>query len=292
MIGMMVGGKKIGAFYQTPIELLRHRKFNSGLQYMTGVTTQEAAFFLSQNESLAPYYEIDNKFFDQKVLGLHFERAYQGELRYLNLNTTYNSSILLNYRQTECAFWTQYLPTVIGVLVPTYPPTTEFWWEPKEPLQIAFWKYDQQSRAAGVDNSNLVTNHHVRFPRQHLRISRFTFNETLASKVLTDTTSIRSPSSLAMTQKSGSKINGGKRLLQRDPVPLSSTPVPSEPSYAKPTKTILQNRSTTPTPSARTTTTTTATISSGSSVLQPLPIAPPKPQTRTQVIEGVPQTSV
>ncbi|GBP14896.1 hypothetical protein EVAR_101713_1 [Eumeta japonica] len=42
------------------------------------------------------------------------------------------------------------------------------------------------------------------------------------------------------------KINGGKRLLQRDPVPLSSTPVPSEPSYAKPTKTILQNRSTTP----------------------------------------------
>lgn len=75
----------------------------------------------------------------QQVLGLHFERAYQGELRYLNLNTTFNSTILLNYRQTECAFWTQYLPTVIGVLVPTYPPTTEYWWEPKEPLQIAFW---------------------------------------------------------------------------------------------------------------------------------------------------------
>lgn len=43
----------------------------------------------------------------QQVLGLHFEKAINGELRYLNLNTTYNSSILLNFRQTEGAFWTQ-----------------------------------------------------------------------------------------------------------------------------------------------------------------------------------------
>ncbi|XP_055382109.1 neuroligin-4, Y-linked [Condylostylus longicornis] len=75
----------------------------------------------------------------QQVLGLHFEKAYQGELRYLNINTTFNSTIKMNYRQTESAFWMQYLPTVIGVLIPTYPPTTEFWWEPHEPLQIAFW---------------------------------------------------------------------------------------------------------------------------------------------------------
>lgn len=116
----------------------------------------------------------------QQVLGLHFDMARDGELKYLNLNTTYNSSILLNFRQTESAFWTQvnmlfcggeqciscvacylakrhkhtchrfffhrrlfvhlqYLPTVIGVLIPTYPPSTEFWWEPREPLQIAFW---------------------------------------------------------------------------------------------------------------------------------------------------------
>lgn len=60
-----------------------------------------------------------------QILGLHFEMARAGELKYLNINTTYNSSIMLNYRQTECAFWTEYLPTVIGVLVPTYPPTTE-----------------------------------------------------------------------------------------------------------------------------------------------------------------------
>ncbi|XP_071872537.1 carboxyl ester lipase-like protein Gli isoform X1 [Bombus fervidus] len=74
-----------------------------------------------------------------QILGLHFDVAKPGQLRYLNINTTYNSSILLNYRQTESAFWSMYLPTVIGRLVPTYPPVTEYWWEPKEPLQIAFW---------------------------------------------------------------------------------------------------------------------------------------------------------
>lgn len=99
-----------------------------------------------------------------QILGLHFDVAKPGQLRYLNINTTFNSSILLNYRQTESAFWSIYLPTVIGRLVPTYPPVTEvrilyfflyinlgnlfslllflllqYWWEPKQPLQIAFW---------------------------------------------------------------------------------------------------------------------------------------------------------
>ncbi|XP_059481006.1 neuroligin-2 isoform X2 [Neocloeon triangulifer] len=75
----------------------------------------------------------------EQILGLHFDMAKTGHLYYLNINTTYNSSIMLNYNQKECAFWTNYLPSVIGMLVPTYPPTTEFWWEPNEPLQIAFW---------------------------------------------------------------------------------------------------------------------------------------------------------
>ncbi|XP_048508777.1 cholinesterase isoform X3 [Athalia rosae] len=74
-----------------------------------------------------------------QIVGLHFDMARQGQLRYLNINTTFNSSILINYRQTESAFWSMYLPTVIGRLVPTYPPVTEYWWEPKQPLQIAFW---------------------------------------------------------------------------------------------------------------------------------------------------------
>lgn len=56
---------------------------------------------------------------------MHFDVAKFGQLKYLNINTTFNSSILINYRQTESAFWSQYLPTVIGHLVPTYPPTTE-----------------------------------------------------------------------------------------------------------------------------------------------------------------------
>ena len=52
--------------------------------------------------------------------------AKQGEiLEYLAVNTTENSTTLWNYRQRECAFWTEYLPTVIGYITPTYPPTTE-----------------------------------------------------------------------------------------------------------------------------------------------------------------------
>ena len=86
--------------------------------------------------------------------------AKQGEiLQYLAVNTTENSTTLWNYRQRECAFWTEYLPSVIGYITPTYPPTTEVsvfihramicfdnewsscqvWWEPDSPLQIAFW---------------------------------------------------------------------------------------------------------------------------------------------------------
>ena len=52
--------------------------------------------------------------------------AKQGEiLQYLAVNTTENSTTLWNYRQRECAFWTEYLPSVIGYITPTYPPTTE-----------------------------------------------------------------------------------------------------------------------------------------------------------------------
>lgn len=200
-------------------------------------------------------------------------------------------------------------------------------------------EYDQESRAAGVDNTNLVTNHQTARSRDNIYEYRDSpSSKTLASKALTDTTSVRSPSSLAMTQKTGSQSslksaislkesNGGgtlssysraprseasvalsarvisngaavaahapksleeKRLLQREPIPLSSTPVPSEPTY-KPSKVVASSRSTTPVPSARTTT-TTATLSSGLNV-QPL-VGLPKSQSRTHVIEGVPQTSV
>lgn len=61
----------------------------------------------------------------QQILGLHFEMATPGQLRYLNVNTTLNSSVLLNYRQTEAAFWSEYLPTVIGAMFPIYRPYSE-----------------------------------------------------------------------------------------------------------------------------------------------------------------------
>ena len=64
--------------------------------------------------------------------------AKQGEiLEYLAVNTTENSTTLWNYRQRECAFWTEYLPTVIGYITPTYPPTTEV--HTILQLQYIFW---------------------------------------------------------------------------------------------------------------------------------------------------------
>lgn len=471
---------------ETPEELIRKKKFNRGIHYMTGVTTQEAAFMIAQNESLAPYFNIDEKFVEQKIqelvfrynytlnpkgvyeaikymytywpaphnmtrireqyinmlsdflyvspvdkmvklmleqrvpvymyvmnttveglklpewrkvphdaehyfltgapfmdteffpmrdrlernmwtdndrnmshffmkaftdfarygnptpqqiLGLHFDLAYQGELRYLNINTTYNSSILMNYRQTESAFWTQYLPTVIGVLVPTYPPTTEFWWEPREPLQIAFWSmsvaclflivlvviccilwrnakrqsdrfYDEdffmadgaeserEQHPGGIENAHMVQNHHAQRSAQNIYEYRDSPSKG-TTKSHTDTTSVRSPSSLTMTQT----IKSGSQASLRSGISLKEsniTPIPKETNFERnisngdhkngnsgkhEEKTLLgrefmtsspvdgppsQKSSTTPVPSTR------KNLKSS----------------RTHLIEGVPQTSV
>ena len=76
----------------------------------------------------------------KNILGVHWDMTIKEEIqRYLALNTTENSTTLWNYRQKECAFWMEYLPSVIAYITPTYPPTTEFWWEPEGPVQIAFW---------------------------------------------------------------------------------------------------------------------------------------------------------
>ncbi|OXA58168.1 Neuroligin-4, Y-linked [Folsomia candida] len=74
----------------------------------------------------------------REVLGIYWERATPADLKYLALNGTNNSTIQRNYRQRELTFWSEYMPSVVGHLVATYPPTTEYW-EPNEPLQIAFW---------------------------------------------------------------------------------------------------------------------------------------------------------
>lgn len=82
----------------------------------------------------------------KNILGIHWDMTVKEEIqRYLALNTTENSTTLWNYRQKECSFWMEYLPSVIGYITPTYPPTTEFWWEPESPIQIAFWSMSSTS---------------------------------------------------------------------------------------------------------------------------------------------------
>ncbi|CAH2253859.1 jg22183 [Pararge aegeria aegeria] len=50
-----------------PEELIARRQFNPALRYMTGVTTQEAAYVLYMNNTLAPDFMIDERWFDMKV---------------------------------------------------------------------------------------------------------------------------------------------------------------------------------------------------------------------------------
>ena len=74
----------------------------------------------------------------KNILGVHWDMSTNGEiLKYLAVNTTENSTTLWNYRQRECAFWTEYLPTVIGYITPTYPPTTEVSYHF---LPMEFWR--------------------------------------------------------------------------------------------------------------------------------------------------------
>lgn len=150
----------------------------------------------------------------------------------------------------------QYLPTVIGVLVITYPPSTEFWWEPREPLQIAFWSlsaacmflmvivvmccilwrnakrqadrfYDgdifidaaESEGVLGIENAAA---------HAHPRDNIYEFKDTKKAKSLPDTTtsSLRSPSSLGITQstKMGSQSSVSAISLRESPV----TPTPKD----------------------------------------------------------------
>ena len=82
-----------------------------------------STFFMTSIANLAHYGQPTH----HEVLGIYWERATPSDLKYLALNATNNSTMQRNYRQRELTFWTEYLPTVIGQLVPTYPPTTEYW---------------------------------------------------------------------------------------------------------------------------------------------------------------------
>ncbi|CAG0921836.1 unnamed protein product [Notodromas monacha] len=58
----------------------------------------------------------------EQILNINWEKALLGDLRYLNVNNTFNTSMLTNYRQQYFGFWTNL-----------------YWWEPTGPIQIAFW---------------------------------------------------------------------------------------------------------------------------------------------------------
>ena len=153
----------------TTVEALRlpwWRKITHNLEhyFLTGAPFMDSDFF-PQNEQVSreSWTEGDrnmSQFFiyafanfswygnptPKTILGVHWDQVTKGEIqKYLAVNTTENSTTLWNYRQKECAFWTEYLPSVIGFITPTYPPTTEFWWEPDSPLQIAFWSMSSVS---------------------------------------------------------------------------------------------------------------------------------------------------
>ena len=59
------------------------------------------------------------------IYNINWPEMRHGWLQYLNLNRTDNSTLEYNYRQQECAFWSEYMPSVVGVNLPTYRPFTE-----------------------------------------------------------------------------------------------------------------------------------------------------------------------
>jgi len=81
-------------------------------------------FFMTSVANMAYYGQPT----PSQVLGLYWERANPADLKYLALNGTDNSTIQRNYRQRELTFWSEYMPAVVGRYVPTYPPTTEYWY--------------------------------------------------------------------------------------------------------------------------------------------------------------------
>lgn len=227
----------------------------------------------------------------------------------------------------------QYLPTVIGVLVPTYPPSTEFWWEPREPLQIAFWSmtaacmflmvivvmccilwrnaklqadrfYDgdifidagESDGVLGIENT--VTQTHPLRSRDNI----YEFKDTKPTKSLPDTSSLRSPSSIGITQstKMGSQSSMGAISLKESPV----TPTPkdlTDKSSKYSERSILTNPKGKYDDSRNLLThydksheaLSTSPIESSKSSITPVPTARKSIKTsRTQLVEGIPQTEV
>lgn len=81
------------------------------------------AYFFTAVANMAYYGQPTPR----EILGIYWERAIPADIKYLALNGTNNSTCQRNYRQRELTFWSEYMPSVVGLLVNTYPPTTEYW---------------------------------------------------------------------------------------------------------------------------------------------------------------------
>lgn len=74
-----------------------------------------------------------------QVLKVKWEEVLEGNLRYLSINTTFNTSMHYNYRQPYNTFWTTYMPQVIREWVPTVPPPLNPWTQMSQPIVAAFY---------------------------------------------------------------------------------------------------------------------------------------------------------
>lgn len=69
-----------------------------------------------------------------QILKVNWEPVLEGNLKYLSINTTFNTSMHYNYRQTYNTFWTTYMPQVVREWVPTVPPPIN--------VRTRFFKYN------------------------------------------------------------------------------------------------------------------------------------------------------
>ncbi|XP_049882214.1 acetylcholinesterase isoform X2 [Pectinophora gossypiella] len=235
-------------------------------QMWTGNDRNMSHFFMKAFSDFARYGNPTRS----RILGVHFEVATAGQLRYLNLNTTYNSTIQLNYRQTELAFWTVYLPTVIGRLVPTYPPITEYWWEPKQPLQIAFWSVSSACLLLIV----LLVVLCMLWRNAKRETDRYYSDDIFMVPDLGDP---------GVDNTTRSRDN----IYEYRDVPIKRPQTPQTLSRATSQPQTLQSR-----PISAASTGSALSLKEGTVSLSPEPVPVPRARSRTQLVHGVPQTTV
>ncbi|KAG0715389.1 Neuroligin-4, Y-linked [Chionoecetes opilio] len=74
-----------------------------------------------------------------EVLKVKWEEVLEGNLKYLSINSTFNTTMHYNYRQPYNTFWTTYIPQVIREWVPTVPPPLNPWTQMSQPIVAAFY---------------------------------------------------------------------------------------------------------------------------------------------------------